>query len=295
MDPDVAIQRRCAIKSRSRDFELWSWVGAEQLASVGAVQGKWIDGPSRWQVSGWHLLISAFVAVARLALTLEVWFPRPLFEAAGGANLLFILVGVDVVIGPLMTLTIFDTATKSARALKFDLAVIAFLQLTALGYGLYTLFEARPVFIVYTNDRLDVVTPSEIPPQEMAKVARREFRSLPLGGPRLVAAEFPADANEQNRILLSALSGGPDLHCFPQHYRPYETALERVRSYARPVSELIRRHPEGRSELERRSTSLGRRLEDLRYLPVRAKVNSFTALIDPATGNVLEYAMVDPW
>jgi len=272
-----------------------SRASAEQVASFVPAEARWKDGPSRWKASSWHLLISASVATLVLVVMLEIWYPRPLFEAAGGANLLFILVSVDVVIGPLVTLLIFDTAKKSLRALKFDLAVIAFLQLSALGYGLYTLFEARPVFIVYTNDRLDVVAPSDIPPEEMAKVDRAHFPGVPLMGPRLVAAEIPADPGERNRILFSSLAGGPDLQCFPQYYRPFESASAKVLEHARPVSELIRRHPEGKPELDRRLRALGRTSDELRYLPVHARVMSFTALIDRATGAVLGYAMVDPW
>ena len=272
-----------------------SRVSAAQVVSLDPAKVRWKDGPSRWKASGWHLLLSASVATLVLALMLEVWYPRPLFEADGGASLLFILVSVDVVIGPLVTLIIFDTAKKSLRALKFDLAVIAILQLTALAYGIYTLFEARPVFIVYTNDRLDVVAPSDIPPEEAAKVDRPEFRRLPLMGPRLVAAEMPADPRERERVLFSALAGGPDLQCFPQYYRPFESASAMVLQHARPLSDLIRRHPEGKPELDRRLRALGRTSDQLAYLPVRARVKSFTALIDRATGAVLGYAMIEPW
>src|SRR5207248_3174204 len=62
---------------------------------------------TRWRASGLHLLISATIALAVLAAMLLVWYPRPLFEAAGGNDLLFILVSVDVAIGPLITLLIF--------------------------------------------------------------------------------------------------------------------------------------------------------------------------------------------
>src|SRR5688572_11809421 len=61
---------------------------------------------TRWQASGLHLLISIAIAAAALAVTLLVWYPRPLFEASGGTGLLYILVGVDVAIGPLITLVV---------------------------------------------------------------------------------------------------------------------------------------------------------------------------------------------
>ena len=53
---------------------------------------------------------------------LAVWYPQPYFAAMGGATLILLLIGVDVVIGPLITLIVFDPKKKS---LRFDLAVIA--------------------------------------------------------------------------------------------------------------------------------------------------------------------------
>ena len=51
---------------------------------------------TRWHAWGMHLLISVAVAVSVLALMLALWYPGQLFEAAGGNDLLIILVGVDV-------------------------------------------------------------------------------------------------------------------------------------------------------------------------------------------------------
>ena len=102
-------------------------------------------GMSRWRASGIHLLISAVLAVVTLILLLKVWYPPPLFTAEGGNDLLFILIGVDVIIGPLITLIIFKVGKPR---LRMDLTVIALLQLGALVYGGYVMFVARPVFVV---------------------------------------------------------------------------------------------------------------------------------------------------
>ena len=61
---------------------------------------------SRWQAAGIHLTISATIASLSLALILGLWFPGPLFEAAGGLGLIFLLVCVDVTVGPLLTLIV---------------------------------------------------------------------------------------------------------------------------------------------------------------------------------------------
>ena len=39
---------------------------------------------TRWKASGLHLLISVAIAAGVLGLMLALWFPGPLFSAAGG-------------------------------------------------------------------------------------------------------------------------------------------------------------------------------------------------------------------
>ena len=51
---------------------------------------------------------------------------------------LFLVVGIDVVLGPLLTLIVFHPKKKS---LIWDLAVIVAVQLGALGYGVWVMAQ----------------------------------------------------------------------------------------------------------------------------------------------------------
>ena len=79
----------------------------------------------RWKASLIHLAISAAIGLAVVTLMLVVWYSRPYFKAMGEDMLILLLIGVDVVIGPLITLIIFDPKKKG---LKLDLGVIAALH-----------------------------------------------------------------------------------------------------------------------------------------------------------------------
>jgi hypothetical protein len=74
---------------------------------------------SRWKASSIHLALSATIAVSVLALMLLLWYAPPFFSALGGYHLLLILLGVDVSLGPLITLIIFNPK-KDRKALTFD-------------------------------------------------------------------------------------------------------------------------------------------------------------------------------
>ena len=122
---------------------------ADARSSNRKVSAMTLQSLTRWKAFGLHLAISAFIAATVIALVVMLWYPRPYFVAMGGETLLRLLIGVDVVVGPLITLIIFDT--KKPR-LKYDLATIAVLQVAALAYGSYVMFQARPVYTVFVGE-----------------------------------------------------------------------------------------------------------------------------------------------
>jgi hypothetical protein len=242
---------------------------------------------SRWKASGIYLAVSACVAGVVLAFMLLVWFPWPLFQISGGNRLLFILVGVDVVLGPLLVLIVYKHGKKT---LKFDLAVIVSLQVAALAYGIHTLYLARPVYMVFTIDRFDVVTAKDLDPEDLAQ-SQAAFNSVPSGRPRYVAVERPADSAAQNKVLESALAG-KDLQMFPQYYVPYTSKAQDALNRAQPVAVIRQRAPR---EIDGYLKSSGRTPESIKFLPLRAPKADAAVLIDAITGNPLKIVVVDPW
>ena len=243
---------------------------------------------SRWKASGLHLLISASIAGALVAIMLTVWYPWPLFEIAGGSGLIIILVGVDVVLGPLITLIIFRAGKKG---LKYDIMFIAALQLAALAYGVHAVFAVRPVYLVYTIDRFDLVTAIDLEDEDLAKATRDEFKRLPLGRPQFVAALLPQDPAERQKILESGLAG-KDVNLFPQYYAPYEPQAKVAAGKARPIGKLRERDP---AAVQAFLASSGRTPDSLRYLPLRYRRGDGAVLLDAATGMPVKILKIEPW
>ena len=106
---------------------------------------------TRFRAASTHLAISAVIGAILSALFWFVWYPSPLFKAVGGYELFLMLLVIDVILGPLLTLVVFKSGKKS---LKFDLAVIALVQAAALSYGVWTLLIGRPVYVAAFGDSL---------------------------------------------------------------------------------------------------------------------------------------------
>jgi hypothetical protein len=234
---------------------------------------------SRWQASGLHFAICIAIGVVTVSAMLLVWYPRPLFEAAGGNDLLFILVGVDVVLGPLLTLVVFKAGK---RGMRFDLWVIATLQLAALIYGVHIMFLARPAYVVFVKDRFEVITAVELQPEELAKAKQPQYRSVPLGGPQLVAADMPTDPAERNKILDAALAG-LDLHHFPRLYVPYDARRKEVLAAAQTIDKLRQTEPGSAPAVDAWLADTGRAPDSVRALMLRTRFAWVVVLVDPRT------------
>ena len=248
---------------------------------------------TRLKAFSFHLAISATIAAAVTSLMLLLWYAPPFFSALGGKHVLLILLGIDVTLGPLFTLIIFNPL-KSRRALTFDLSVIAILQAAALIYGMSVVFQARPVFVVFSKDSFDLVTANMLSKEDIAKAKNPGYRSLPLAGPIYVYAEMPGDVKERNEVVISAMSG-KDLPQFPQYYVPYgEHGSVAVRA-ARPIAELRKLNPGRSTDIENLIRASGRAEPDVGFLPLRAKYHDQAVLVGKSDGKVLAQLDVNPW
>jgi hypothetical protein len=237
-----------------------------------------------------HLMLTGLVAALAIVMVFFVWYPIPLNEAAGVTDIYLILLAVDVVIGPVMTFVVFKPGKPG---LFVDLTVIVVLQLMALSYGMFTVFEGRPVFIVFDQDRFDLVRPIDIDPESLKK-ARLEGNKLAEVGwlfPRWVGAVESKDSIRGNQILFSAVAGGPDWPQLPELYVPLEQVKSQMLKKARAMSELRKiagknENSEDISDIEDSNT---------KWLPMRGKAKDMTVLIDATTAKVIRIVNINPW
>jgi hypothetical protein len=238
-----------------------------------------------------HLAVSAIVAGVIVLLMLFAWYPPPFFTAMGGATLILLLVGVDVILGPLVTLLIFDLKKKS---LRFDILCIAILQAAALAYGASIMFQSRPVYVVYFKDRFDVVTSSRIPKEELMRAKGMAYESLPLGGPQTVALNLPIDPEEKNRMLFHRKASG-DFVAFPQHYVSYERRSKDAANAAKPIAQLRTANPHIQTELFKLLAAKAIDEKDIGYLPMVTFSSEMAVVLRRDTGEILGMLFANPW
>lgn len=248
---------------------------------------------SRLRAAGIHFCASLVVAALAALLVFLVWYPYPYREISGGRELFVLLVSVDVVLGPLITLVIFNTG-KPKKELWRDLAIVIAIQLAALGYGLWTVFVARPVHLVFEIDRLRVVHAVDIEDSLLPKKPP-EIVAKPLTGPTLLSVRPFKDASENFDVTFAALQGA-DIGARPDMWQSWEAGKPQLLKEAKPVNQLRARSPADAAVIDAAQQEIpADRRAALVYLPVASRKAFWTALIDPATTEILAFVPIDPY
>jgi hypothetical protein len=246
---------------------------------------------SRWKAAAIHFSISAAVAVIVGALLLGLWYPPPYFHAAGADVLVLLLVSVHLALGPLLTLIVFRAGK---RGLRFDLTAIALVQTIALIYGLSIILQSRPVFLVAAVDRFVLVSANEVTDEDLADGRDEAFRTRSWTGPRLVAAELPADPKERSDLIDLAFAGR-DIQNLPKYYHSYLSESADLLAKAKPVAQLRKRRSADQELLDQWLSKSGRTESSLVWLPLRARKADMTMLLDAQTAQPLQALAIDPW
>ncbi|GAB3793464.1 hypothetical protein [Dyella agri] len=249
---------------------------------------------SRWKAATIHLVISLTLAVGAGATLYFLWFQPPWFRVAGASTLMLLLMGVDVCIGPLLTLLVADPR-KSRKLLRLDLAIIATMQAVAFGYGIHVMAAARPAFIVAETDRFVLVAADEISDADLAQANQPAFRTRSWVGPTLVGA-VPPMGDAALALTLQAISGGKDIDRLPKYYVPYDQMIGKFIPHAKTSDHLTKATPAQRRQLQQLQATIGE--GPLLALPLQKRQRGgqdFTVILSPRTKKPVLVLALNAW
>lgn len=259
-------------------------------ASLNAPRGKVVFA---------HLTLSISVATLVAVLVFRFWFPEGLRHLSGGWRLFWWIVGVDVVCGPLLTLLLYKQ-TKSRRELFADLTLVVIIQLAALGYGLHSLAQARPLALVFEVDRFRLISSADIVEADL-KYLPDWFRPWGATPIRTLGLRSLHSADEQRKSFEAALQG-VEAGQRPWRWQDYEQSHAEVLRRARPLADLLAAHPEQATLIDRavndalNESQAGEAKEGraLLWLPlVSRRSMEWVVLLDPMTLRVRAYLPLD--
>jgi hypothetical protein len=202
------------------------------------------------------------------------------------------MLGVDVVLGPIFTLIVFD---RRKKRLVWDLTTIAALQLAALAYGLYTLHQGRPAFVVLVKDRFEIISPADISPTDVAAAKDNPFAQARITGPSWVSIRMPDSASERHAITMEAFESGRDIQHHPRFYVDYDSQVNEALARSLPLSKLRSLNPSNGTDIDAAVAASGLSESALRYFPMRGPAADGAVLVSQADGRVVKVMALKPW
>ena len=241
----------------------------------------------RIKAAGVHLLISALVALIGIGLVFWVWHPAPLQKAVGVTHIFLMMLGIDVVLGPLLTLLV--ASSKEKKTLKFDLSVIAAVQLAAYLYGMHSIAVSRPVYVAFDKLRFEVVQADSVV-RATDKTILPEYQSNPLFAPQWVSVRPYKDAAEQSQRTMRELQEGVSPSMMADLYQPLNDGWGGMLERKHGLDELKQYNP-----AEQVAKELAAYPQADSYLPMKAPSADMAVLLDSGRKQVLGIVDLRPW
>ncbi len=142
-----------------------------------------------WGAATTNVGFSAILLLIIMSLVYFLWYPGALTFAGGAEEGLKIVIGVDMVLGPLLTLIVYNIA-KPRKELIRDLSFIALFQIACLVAGMSLVYEQRPLAVVYSGNEFQIFDAQELESNQIQTNLLDKF-SGPY--PKIILEKAPED------------------------------------------------------------------------------------------------------
>lgn len=239
---------------------------------------------TRIKAASTHLVLSLFIFSIVVFVLIYFWYPSPYFIASGGWQGLKIAASVDLVLGPLLTFIIFDV-TKEKKKLVTDLLVIAIMQFMALAWGVSTIYQQRPLAIVYWETSFYTVPASAFTNQNINSNYLKKFGQQP---PVLIYAQKPQTAS--GLIKMGEITAQKQLPPYHQTelYRPLSEHFTEIEAYQADIAKIMTSNSEIKDKLTSIVEGNNRKIDDYSYFLLRSKYR-YIILLFNHQGNLVDY------
>lgn len=227
-----------------------------------------------------HLLISFLIFIVILYYILFDWYPEPFFTAQGGWQGIQLMAFVDLVLGPSLTLIVFNHLKKK-KEIIFDLSIIAVVQIAALIWGGYMVYSQRPVALVFWTDAFYTVTSDDYAEQgiENPDFSRYSQHKPPL----IYSRPLLTKLDLENFSVLSERS--IPVYAHTALYESIEENLKDIFSNQVNIVEVMANNTEMKAQID--SITKGQ-IESYKYVALKAKYHNMILILNENGGLIGE-------
>ncbi|MCW8901058.1 MAG: hypothetical protein OQK75_07565 [Gammaproteobacteria bacterium] len=241
---------------------------------------------SRFKAFSIHFAISFVIFLILLYFILVQWYPQPLFSTDGGWRVIRIIVGVDLIIGPFLTLIVFKSGKPG---LKFDLAMIALVQALALSWGVWNTYNERPAAIIYT---LDFFTP--VPAYQLAEqgITAKELKQYGDTWPIIIYSDIPKE--NLSEVLAKSMREAKPLYLYNEYYKKFsKEQAEILKDSSMNLEKYVDDKPELK-KLYQHSLLTSTAKTNISYLALHSREKWVTTVFDLDDMKIIDTIDIEP-
>ena len=233
-----------------------------------------------------HFLLSFLIALLVVGLVFFIWYPSPLATAVGVTHIFLMMLAIDVIVGPILGLLVYKEGKKT---LKFDLGVIIVLQISALCYGLYSIEQGRPAWLVFYADRFELVRKNDLLLENIDQ-AKKQFQQVSWAKPQFVAIKTITNTQQHQDDIFTEVMGGVSLAQKPERYVDFVQAKSHLQQRAKTLRELNQYN-----DVKQVDRILSKYPQATGFFPLKANTVDMTVLINKEKGEVIKIVDLRPW
>lgn len=243
----------------------------------------------RWLAFGVQVLVSGSVLLVFYYAFLTRWFPTHLFEAEGGKLALMLIAGVDLVLGP--GLTLIAAGPKKSKALvRQDIMSTSLLRAIALTLGIWFCWENRPAAVIWLDGAFYTMPWSAFDDEPNARAALANFQQH---GLPYISIALPNAPEERTQLFAAALARNSSLLFDAERYRPFDARQPLLQDNNR---RYLMRLPSGKQQaLEEHGAGITEIAQQKRLLlPIVSRYRTYHLLVDIESNTIIRHINIRP-
>ncbi len=233
-----------------------------------------------------HLSVSICLALIIVGWVFLIWYPQPLAKAVGVTHIFIMMLIIDVIVGPILSFVIYKEKKKS---LKFDLSIIIAIQILALGYGMFNIAQARPIWIVFNQNKFELIQKNYLI-LDNVPIANEKYKTISPFVPLYVGVEPSIDKQQRNNNNLDFLISGISLAQRPELYIPLDKIRIKMSNQSMNLRDLTKFN--NQNEV---GVILSKNPQATAWLPLKANAADMVVLINKEKGEVVKIVDLRPW
>ena len=148
-----------------------------------------------------HLILSATLLALLISVVAFIWYPGALLFAGGAEQGLKIVIGVDMILGPMLTLVVYNIQKKRKELIR-DLAIIGIFQFSCLFVGMSLVYDQRPLAVVYSGKDFYVLDQQKLDKHAIDITILETFEG---SFPKVIFEKPPENEEDNAQYLVSKL------------------------------------------------------------------------------------------